>query len=138
MLDFTYEGDPRQLPASVLAYIGDAVFELYIRLNVMEETKGQMKGIHHRTISLVNAKAQASAAYKAMESLTDDEVGVFKRGRNSHSKSMAKNANPSDYQAATGFEALIGFLYLTKSEDRLKEILSLIYDDTTETGTKDR
>ena len=132
MFDFTYNGDPRELPASVLAYIGDAVFELYTRLNVIDDTHGQVKGIHHKTISLVNAKAQANAAYKIMELLTGEEINVFKRGRNNHSKSMAKNANPADYQAATGFEALIGYLYLVKREDRLREILSFIYIETPE------
>lgn len=132
MFDYSYNGDPRQLPASVLAYIGDAVFELYTRLNVIEKTHGNVKGIHHKTIMLVNAKAQAAAAYRVMGSLTEEEVSIFKRGRNSHSKSMAKNANPADYQAATGFEALIGFLYLMHEDGRLKEILSYIYIETPE------
>lgn len=136
MLDFTYNGDPRQLPASVLAYIGDAVFELYTRLNVIDITQGQVKGIHHKTISMVNAKAQAAAAYKAMEMLDDEEINIFKRGRNNHSKSMAKNANPADYQAATGFETLIGYLYLMKREERLKEILFFIYYEAPESGSR--
>jgi len=123
MFDYKYQGDPRLLPTSVLAYIGDAVFELYTRLFVIENDEGHVKGIHHKTIALVNAKAQAGAARKIMDVLTDEELHVFKRGRNAHSHSMAKNMDPVDYQVATGFETLIGYLYLLNRGERLKEIL---------------
>ncbi len=130
MLDYTYKGDPRLLPTSILAYIGDGVYELYTRLDMIDHEQGQVKGIHHRTIARVNAKAQAAAAYKLMDSLTEEELLVFKRGRNTHSHSMAKNADPVDYQVATGFETLIGYLYLMNQKIRLKELLLKITDET--------
>jgi len=129
MLDYTYQGDPRLLPTSILAYIGDGVYELYMRLYIIDHEQGQVKGIHHKTIARVNAKAQAAAAYQLMESLTEEERQVFKRGRNTHSRSMAKNADPVDYQVATGFETLIGYLYLTDRKDRLKELFQKITED---------
>ncbi len=128
MFDYSYLGDPRMLPSSVLAYIGDAVFELYTRLYVINNADGQIKSLHHRTIKMVNAKSQANYARDLLDKLSENELQIFKRGRNTHSKSMAKNADPADYQVATGFETLIGYLYLNKEEDRLKEIFELIGD----------
>ena len=129
MLDYTFQGDPKLLPTSILAYIGDGVYELYMRLYIIDHVQGQVKGIHHKTIARVNAKAQATAVHQLMESLTEEEHQVFKRGRNTHSRSMAKNADPVDYQVATGFETLIGYLYLTDQKARLKELFQKITDN---------
>lgn len=129
MFDHAYQGDPRLLSTSILAYIGDGVYELYTRLYMIEHEEGKVKGIHQRTIGKVNAKAQAAAAHKLLDSLTEEELLVFKRGRNAHSRSMAKNADPVDYQVATGFETLIGYLYLMRREDRLKEIFTKIENE---------
>lgn len=126
MFDYTYLGDPRLLPTSILAYIGDGVYELYTRLDIIGQEPGQVKGIHQKTIARVCAKAQADAVRRLQDFLTDEELLVFKRGRNTHSRSMAKNADPVDYQVATGFETLIGYLYLLKREDRLKELFERI------------
>lgn len=129
MFEDAYKGDPRLLPTSILAYVGDSIYELYTRLYIINHEQGQIKGVHHKTIARVNAKAQATAARKLLDSLTEEELQVFKRGRNTHSHSMAKNADPVDYQVATGFETLIGYLFLMKKEDRLKEIFTLITDE---------
>lgn len=134
MFDNAYQGDPRLLPTAILAYVGDSIYELYIRLYIINHEQGQIKGVHHKTIARVNAKAQATAARKLLDSLTEEELQVFKRGRNTHSHSMAKNADPVDYQVATGFETLIGYLFLTKKEDRLNEILMQITDEIEECG----
>ena len=134
MFDYTYQGDPRLLPTSILAYIGDGVYELYTRLHMIDHDRGKVKGIHQKTISLVNAKSQAAAARRLLDSLTEEELLVFKRGRNAHSRSMAKNADPVDYQVATGFETLIGYLYLTRNESRLMELFKKISDEPDETA----
>ena len=134
MFDDSYKGDPRLLSTSILAYIGDGVFELYTRLYMIEHEEGKVKGIHQRTIGKVNAKAQAAAAHKLLDSLTEEELLVFKRGRNTHSRSMAKNADPVDYQVATGFETLIGYLYLMRREDRLKELFAKMEGLAGQTG----
>ena len=129
MFDYAYQGDPRLLSTSILAYIGDGVYELYTRLYMIEHQEGKVKGIHQRTIGKVNAKAQAAAAHKLLDSFTEEELLVFKRGRNTHSRSMAKNADPVDYQVATGLETLIGYLYLMRREDRLKELFTKIENE---------
>jgi len=125
--------DPRSIPSNVLAYIGDCVFELYSRLYVVNGSDEKMTGIHSRNISIVNAGAQAASARRIMEQLTEEELQIFKRGRNSNSGAMSKNANAADYRVATGIEALLGFLFLARREDRLKEILGWLIDsDSTE------
>ena len=138
MLDYDYQGDPRLLPTSILAYIGDGVYELYMRLDIIGHEQGQVKGIHHKTIARVNAKAQSIAAHKLLDLLTPEELLVFKRGRNAHSRSMAKNADPADYQVATGLETLIGYLYLMKEKTRLKELMSIIADQAGESCPADK
>lgn len=129
MIQHTCQGDPRLLPATVLAYIGDSVFELYTRLYVVDHCESQVKGIHRKTISIVSAKAQAAGMRRILDTLTEEEVLIFKRGRNTHTRSMAKNADAADYQVATGFETLIGYLYLTGNEDRLYTILSNMIEE---------
>ena len=120
--------DPRHLSNLVLAYVGDSVFELYTRLYMVESSNELMKGIHSKTISIVSAKGQAASTRKIMELLTEDEIAIYKRGRNTHTRSMSKNADAVDYQTATGIEALIGYLYLSQKEERLKEIITLLIE----------
>ncbi|MHB1452498.1 MAG: Mini-ribonuclease 3 [Saccharofermentanales bacterium] len=118
--------DPRSIPNNVLAYIGDCVFELYSRLYIVNGSDEKMTEIHSRNISIVNAGAQAASARRILDQLTDEELQIFKRGRNSNTGTMSKNANAADYRVATGIEALLGFLFLAKKEERLKEILELL------------
>lgn len=118
--------DPRSIPNNVLAYIGDCVFELYSRLYVVSESDEKMTGIHSRNISIVNAGAQATSTRRILDQLSEEELLIFKRGRNSNTGAMSKNANAVDYRVATGIEALIGFLFLAKREERLKEVLELL------------
>jgi len=124
MFEELCQKDPKELSNLMLAYVGDSVFELYSRLYVLENTKDQMKGIHKKTISIVSAKGQANSIRKILELLTEDEANVFKRGRNTHTSSMSKNASAADYQTATGAEALIGYLFLSKRYDRVKFIIN--------------
>ncbi len=129
MFHDSYQSDPRLLPVSALAYIGDSVYELHTRLKMLAVTQGKSKGIHRQTIAKVNATAQSDAAHRLLDRLTEEELLVFKRGRNAHTRSMAKNAAAADYQTATGLETLIGFLFLMKREDRLDELFSIIDAD---------
>lgn len=107
-----------------LAYIGDAVFELIIRTIVVVDANKAVNKLHKESANLVKADAQCKMAHSIREMLTEDEIRIFKRGRNAKSYTKAKNASYSDYRHATGFEALIGYLYLSKKSDRLMELVT--------------
>jgi len=108
----------------VLAYIGDAVYELYIRVYLTSITNSKPHELHIKAISYVKAKAQAEILNKIMNVLTEEEKDVIRRGRNAKNHHIPKNADLNDYMYATAFEALIGYLYLTNKE-RMEEILKL-------------
>ena len=122
------DGDIREVSPSVLAYVGDAVFELYIRLYLISGSVGKSGGLHKTAIRHVRAKAQADASRILLPELNEEEMSIFRRGKNSNPASMAKNASPADYKYATGLEALIGYLYLTDQESRLDRILYRILE----------
>jgi ribonuclease-3 family protein len=121
-------GDWRELPVSTLAYIGDAVYELYVRLSLCQAGCGSSGELHRRTIRLVKASAQAEAARNILPLLTETEEAVFRRGRNNQPSSQSKSADPIDYRVATGLEALIGYLYLNRNDERLVEIMRAIVE----------
>ncbi len=106
-----------------LAYIGDAVYELIIRSLVLNEGNRQVQKMHKRTSSMVQASAQARIITALNDRLTEEEHAVYKRGRNAKSMSPAKNQSVSDYHKATGFEALMGYLYLKKEWKRMLELI---------------
>lgn len=108
-----------------LAYLGDAVFEIIIRTIIVEKKSGTVKSLHRQSSDLVNAKAQAELMSRIMSTLTEQEISIYKRGRNAKSHSVAKNANIHDYRNATGFEALMGYLYLNGEMERLLELIQL-------------
>jgi len=118
--------DIREVSPSVLAYIGDAVFELYVRLYVASRTSSKSGVMHKKVITYVRAQAQANAIRVLAPELTEDEASVFRRGKNSNPGSMAKNASPADYKYATGLEAVLGYLYLTDQKARLDFLLQKI------------
>lgn len=115
--------DPRTYSPLVLAYIGDAVYEVLIRTRVINRGSMQVNKMHKKSASLVNAGTQASLIKVLMDELTKEELAVYKRGRNAKSATTAKHAAMMDYRMATGFEALIGYLYLTGSFDRMLELV---------------
>ncbi len=129
MIEPAFEGDLREVPVSVLAYIGDAVYELTVRLHLCKQSNAGSGALHRKTVQLVKAAAQAEAARLLMPMLTDEEASIFRRGRNSQPGSMPKHADPADYVVATGFEALIGYLYLKGDKDRLDSLLATILED---------
>lgn len=108
------------------AYIGDCVYELYIRTNLVNKTNLKPHKLHIETIKYVKAKSQAKFLEKIQDQLTEEEKDIVRRGRNAESHHLPKNANVQEYKYATAFEAFIGYLYLTKKFNRLKEILTLI------------
>lgn len=103
----------------VLAYIGDAVYELIIRTLIVNRGNCPVNQMHKKSSSLVKAGAQAEMIHLIMDELTEKEMAVYKRGRNAKSATAAKNATIQDYRTATGFEALVGYLYLNGEKERL-------------------
>lgn len=119
-----------------LAYLGDAVYEIIIRTLIVEERPRTVKTLHKHASRLVNAKAQAALMISIEHALTQEEVAIYKRGRNAKSHSVAKNADIHDYRIATGLEALIGYLYLTGNTKRCLELMKLGLPSITEQGTE--
>lgn len=105
------------------AYIGDAVYELYIREHFVNTTTLKPHKLHRESIKYVKAKAQADTLNKIKDELTEKELEIVRRTRNTQNHHIAKNASLKEYMYATAFEGLIGYLYLDKQEERLKEIL---------------
>ena len=129
---FQAPADPSQLAPLSLAYMGDTVYDLFVRTLLLETTTLTVNGLHKRAAKLVCAKAQAEA-FRAIEPLLKEkELAIFKRGRNSHIGTVPKSASIMDYRTATGLEALIGFLYLSGENDRLNEIMRLILSESAE------
>lgn len=109
------------------AYIGDAVYELFIREKLVSSTKLKPHKLHLETIKYVKASAQAEILKELEEMLTEKEKEIIKRARNTKNHHLPKNANVSDYMYSTAFEGLIGYLYLTGQNNRMIEILSKAY-----------
>lgn len=117
------EREVRFLNPLVLAYVGDCVYEVYIRKYVLHKYGGYVNDLHKKSIGFVKAAAQAKIVHSIGDSFTEEEWSVIKRGRNNKSSTVPKNANIADYKYATGFEALIGYLYLIDKKERIEEII---------------
>lgn len=115
--------DVRAYSPLALAYIGDAIYDLIIRTVVVERANRSANQLHHITVQYVKASAQALIVQALMEELTEEEQAVYRRGHNSKPHTMAKNASAGDYLKATGFEAVLGYLYLTGRMDRVLELV---------------
>ena len=123
---FGIEGkDIRSFSPLTLAYIGDAVYETVIRTIIVEKGNAPVNKLHHKASSLVKAVAQKEAMEKILPLLTKEEEAIYKRGRNAKSYTSAKNASVIDYRIATGFEALMGFLYLMGRNERMLELVKI-------------
>lgn len=118
--------DCKMLSPLQLAYIGDAVYELFVRTYLLGTKNISVNELHKEAIEYVKAKAQADIIHNLEDKLTEEEWQMVKRGRNAKSGTAPKNANLLDYKYATGFETLVGFLYLTERYDRILEIFSII------------
>jgi len=124
MREFSKE-EARMLNPLQLALIGDGVFEVFIRSYILtENTALSANKIHVKAIGYVKAKSQALIIHEIEEFLNEEEEAIYKRGRNAKSPTVPKNADVRDYRMATGFEALIGYLYLIGNKERLKFIFN--------------
>lgn len=123
-----------------LAFTGDAVFSLFVREMLVCDANRPVGELHRLSVQSVKASAQAAAMRKIMPMLTEKEIEVFKRGRNAHTSHTPKNQSGCDYHYATGFEALIGYLYLKDEEKRLNfllnEVINCIGDTSNENTPK--
>ncbi len=117
------EKEVQLMPPLVWAYVGDCMYELYIRTYLVNSTNLKPHKLHIETIKYVKARAQADILKKIEKYLTEEEQDIVRRTRNTQNHHLPKNASVQEYMYATAFEGLIGYLYLTKQEKRLKELL---------------
>lgn len=122
--------DIRSYSPQVLAYIGDGIYELMIRTILVGRGNCQANDLHKRASSYVKASAQAAMILAIREELTEEEHHAYKRGRNAKAFSMAKHATMSEYRHATGFEALMGYLYLTGQMERMIDLVRMSMERT--------
>lgn len=115
--------DVRAYSPLALAYVGDGVYELMIRTVLIEQANRQTGRLHRMAVRYVSAAAQAKIAQALEERFTEEERAVYRRGRNAKPHTMAKNADPGDYRKATGFEAVLGYLYLCGRTGRALELV---------------
>ena len=116
--------DPGMYSPLVLAYIGDAVYELMIRTKIVNGGNAQVNKLHRRSAALVKAETQARLIHALEPFLTEEEASVYRRGRNAKSMTVAKHATMIDYRTSTGMEALVGWLFLREDFERLTELVS--------------
>lgn len=119
------ELDVNQMSPLVWAYVGDSVYEQFIRNYLVTNTKYKPHKLHIEATKFVKASAQAEILQKLEDALTEEEKEIVRRTRNTQNHHIAKNASVQDYMYATAFEGLIGYLHLTKQKDRLEEILDM-------------
>ena len=122
-------GEQHEISVLAFAHVGDAVFELMVRTWLCMQGVTTAKQIHGRTIEYVSARAQARAAERLMPELDDEEMAVFKRGRNTHVHTVPRASTHEEYHIATGFETLFGYLYLNSRINRLDELFELVIGD---------
>jgi len=116
--------NPLLLPPITLAYVGDSVYELYVRHRLLERGLVKVGDLHKAAVGYVRARAQAGALAEIFAKLTADEQDIVRRGRNAKGHGAPKSSDPAQYAAATAFETLVGFLYLAGREERLGEVLA--------------
>lgn len=124
-MEITRPVDPLSLPALTLAYLGDTVYDLYVRTTLAETLQLKMRALHLEAAKHVCAAGQAAAYRRIADALTEEEHTAFRRGRNAHSGTVPKHADVRDYRVATGLEALLGHLYLLGEDKRIGELMRL-------------
>ena len=118
--------DIHSLSPLSLAFVGDSVYDLLVRQHLVTLANRPVKELNLMKVTLVNCKSQARSAKTIMDKLTEDELDVYKRGRNVKVNSASKHSSIADYHSATGLECLFGYLYLSGNTDRIKELFELI------------
>ncbi len=126
-----YKGglDPMQYNPLALAYIGDTIYDLYVRTKVLAVGNRHVTQMHKDSVKFVKAHSQAVSMHALESALTDEEMRIYKWGRNAKSNTVPKNADVGDYRTATGFETLIGYLYLKSENERLESLLDIAYNE---------
>ena len=120
--------DLREVSPLVLAYIGDAVYEVYARCHASNYGAINNNKLHKRTIKYVSAESQSEIARRLIDELNETEESYFRRGKNSNPHAAAKNASHADYMYATGFETLIGYLFLDNQESRMEYLIQRSFE----------
>ena len=120
--------DVRQYSPLTLAFIGDGVYELFVRTQIVKNTNAPANQLHKRCVHYVRAQGQCISMDALLPHLTEQETDAFKRGRNAKINTKAKNAGLAEYKKATGFEALIGYLYVTKQTERLEFLMQKAFE----------
>lgn len=125
MLDYQEKVNANQLNSLALAYVGDAVYEIYVRRHLLQSGKVKPNHLHREGTKYVSAKAQCQVLFRMMDEklLSEEELAVVMRGRNAKSGTVPKNTDVQTYHYSTAFEALMGFLYLTEKIERLEELI---------------
>ena len=126
--------DIKTISPLVLAYIGDSVYDLIIKSILVARGNVPVNKLHKRASELVKANAQVNMYDAVKDMLTKEEEGVFRRGRNAKSYTTAKNATKIDYRMATGYEALMGYLYMQGKVDRIYEVVSIGLKEVEDNG----
>jgi len=129
MILYENKVDEKQLNSLALAYMGDAVLEIYVRRHLLYSGKVKPNHLHREATKYVSAKGQAKVVHQLMEDdfLSNEEMAVLKRGRNAKSGSIPKNTDVQTYRYSTGFEAVLGYLYMAHKEERLEEIIQAAF-----------
>lgn len=117
---------PNELSPLTLAFIGDGVYDLFVREQLVCEANRPVGVLNSEKIKLVCCTAQSKIAGELLPILTEEEMHIFKRGKNAHAMTVPKNAKRGDYHTATGLEALFGYLYLTDKIERLRELFTVV------------
>lgn len=115
--------NPKILSPLALAFVGDGVYDLFVREKLVCEANRPVKKLNEKKVAIVRCSSQAKLVEKLMPILTEEELDVLKRGRNAHTQHIPKNATSADYHSATALEALLGYLYLAGRIDRIRELL---------------
>lgn len=126
---------PQQMNPLALAYLGDALYDLFIRQYVLSQKNHRVNTLHREATRYVSARAQAAAVRLWEEQLTEEERDVMRRGRNAKSHAAPKNTGVQEYRHSTGFECLLGYLYLMKRFERMEQLMRLTVDSKQEEGT---
>ena len=126
--------DPRQIPSLNLAYVGDTIYDLYVRAYLIHTRPETVHNLHLLSARMVCAQGQARAFFALEPLLTEEEMSIYRRGRNAHSGTVPKNANVTDYRVATGLETLLGHLWVLGREERVDELMAVAVQVNEETG----
>ena len=126
--------DPRQISALNLAYVGDTVYDLYVRAYLIHTHPETVHNLHLLSAKMVCAQGQARAFFALEGELTAEELAIYRRGRNAHSGTVPKNANVADYRVATGLETLLGHLWVLGREERIDQLMAIAVQVNEATG----